>query len=147
MHKVLKILVAVLSLIGIIGLVRIIMTGEEEAKAIIGSGEGILFETMSSIAYIILILAIVIVVIFIFKNLFTGGGNIKNTLIGVGAFVAVLLIGYLMSGGDTKEYFYNDIIATDSESQLVGGGLIAFYILSVVAILAMLFSGVKKIIK
>lgn len=147
MHKVLKILVAVLSLIGIIGLVRIIMTGEEEAKAIIGSGEGILFETMSSIAYIILILAIVIVVIFIFKNLFTGGGNIKNTLIGVGAFVAVLLIGYLMSGGDTKEYFYNDIIATDSESQLVGGGLIAFYILSVVAILAMVFSGVKKIIK
>lgn len=152
MHKILKIVVAVLSLVGIIGLVRILMTGEEEAKSIISSGEGVLFETMSSIAYIILILAVILVVFFVFKNLFTGGGNIKNTLIGVGAFVAVLLIGYLMSGGDPlvgvgKIYAYDDVLATESESQLVGGGLIAFYILSIVAIGTMVFSGVKKLIK
>ncbi|MEJ6791212.1 MAG: hypothetical protein QNK89_00330 [Lacinutrix sp.] len=157
MHKILKIVVAILSLVGIIGLVRIIMTGEKEAKDIISSGEGVLFETMSSIAYIILILAIIIVVFFVITNLFSGGGNIKNTLIGVGAFAAILIIGYLVSGGDPlvgqefpemgKVYAYDDVFATEGESRLVGGGLISFYILSFVAILAMLFSGVKKIIK
>ncbi|WP_034060991.1 membrane protein [Lacinutrix jangbogonensis] len=147
MHKILKIVVAVLSLIGVIGLVRIIMTGEEEAKAIISSGNGVLFETMSSIAYIILVLAIILVIFFVFKNLFTGGGDIKNTLIGLGAFVAVLLIGYLVSGGDSLNYEYDGVVATAGKSQLVGGGLVSFYILSVVAILAMVFSGVKKLIK
>ena len=157
MHKILKIVVAVLSLIGIIGLVRIIMTGEEEAKAIISSGNGVLFETMSSIAYIILILAIILVIFFVITNLFSGGGNIKNTLIGVGAFAAILIIGYLFSGGDPlvgkefpvmgKVYAYDDVFATESESRFVGGGLVAFYILGIIAIASMLFAGVKKLIK
>ncbi|AUC83217.1 hypothetical protein [Lacinutrix sp. Bg11-31] len=157
MHKILKIVVAVLSLVGIIGLARIIMKGEEEAKAIISSGNGVLFETMSSVAYIVLAITLALVVFFVFKNLFTGGGNIKNTLIGAGAFVAVLIIGYLVSGGDPlvgkewpvmgKVYAYDDVFATEGESRFVGGGLVSFYILSVVAILAMVFSGVKKLIK
>ena len=152
MHKGLKIIVAILSLIGIIGLVRIIMTGEEEAKALMASGNNnTLFETMSWMAYIIFAIAVVLVIIFVFKNLFSGGGNIKNTLIGVGAFVLVLIIGYVMSGGDplvgTDKYAYDGVLATEGESKFVGGGLIAFYILSVVAIGAMIFSGVKKLIK
>jgi len=157
MHKILKIVVAVLSLIGIIGLVRIIMTGEEEAKAAISSGTGVLFETMSTIAYIILVLAIILVVIFVITNLFSGGGNIKNTLVGIVAFAVVLIIGYLVSGGDAlvgkelpvigKVYAYDDVFATEGESRLVGAGLISFYILSIVAIGAMVLSGVKKIIK
>ena len=147
MHKILKIVVAVLSIAGIISLFRIMAKGEEEVKGLAAAGDTSLLEPMAWIGYIILALTLALVIFFVFKNLFTGGGNIKNTLIGVGAFVAVLLIGYLVSGGDAMEYKYDDIIATDSKSQLVGGGLVSFYILSVVAILAMVFSGVKKLIK
>jgi len=147
MHKILKIVVAILSLIGIVSLFRIIAKGEEEVKGLAAAGDTSLLEPMAWIAYIILALTLALVVLFVISNLFKGGGNIKNTLIGVGAFAVVLLIGYLMSSGDTMQYFYNDVAATDKESQLVGGGLVAFYILSVVAIVAMLFAGIKKIIK
>lgn len=152
MHKILKIVVAVLSLVGIVSLFRIIATGEEEVKGLAEAGDTSLLAPMMWMAYIILALAILLVLVFIFKNLFSGGGNIKNTLIGVGAFAAVLIIGYAVSGGDElvgidKVYAYDDVLATENESRLVGGGLVAFYILSIVAIGSMLFSGVKKIIK
>jgi hypothetical protein len=147
MHKILKIVVAVLSLVGIVSLFRIMATGEEEVKGLAAAGDTSLLEPMTWIAYIILALTLALVVFFIFKNLFSGGGNIKNTLIGVGAFLAVLLVGYLVSGGDAMQYAYDGVIATPGKSQLVGGGLVAFYILGVVAIGTMLFSGVKKLIK
>lgn len=147
MHKILKIVVAVLSLAGIVSLFRIIAKGEEQVKGLAAAGDTSLLEPMAWIAYIVLAITLGLVVFFIFKNLFTGGGNIKNTLIGVGAFVAVLLIGYLLSGGDTNQYEYDGVVATAGKSQLVGGGLVAFYLLSVIAILAMVFSGVKKLIK
>lgn len=151
MHKILKIVVAVLSVAGIVSLFRIMAKGEEGVKGLAAAGDTSLLEPMAWIGYIILALTLALVVFFVFKNLFTGGGDIKNTLIGFGAFVAVLLIGYLVSGGDvlvgTDVYAYDGVLATENESQLVGGGLVAFYILSIVAILAMVFSGVKKLIK
>ena len=151
MHKILKIVVAVLSLAGIVSLFRIIAKGEEEVKGLAAAGDTSLLEPMAWIAYIILALTLALVVLFVFKSLFTGGGNIKNTLIGVGVFALVLLFGYFTSGGDplvgTETYAYDGVLATEGESKLVGGGLKAFYILSVVAILAMVFSGVKKLIK
>ena len=151
MHKILKIVVAVLSLIGIISLFRIISKGEEEVKALAAAGDTSLLEPMAWMAYIILALTVVLVVFFIFTNLFSGGGNIKNTLIGLGAFALVLIIGYVVSGGDplvgTPTYAYDDVLATEGQSRLVGAGLVAFYILSVVAIVSMIFSGVKKLIK
>ena len=151
MHKILKIVVALLSIAGIISLITIVLKGTEEIEGLAAVGDTSILEPIAWIGYIMLALTVLVVIIFVFRNLFTGG-DIKNTLIGVGAFVAVLLIGYLVSGNDPlvgvdKIYAYDDILATENESRLVGGGLIAFYILSVVAIGSMLFSGVKKLIK
>jgi len=151
MHKFLKILVAVLSLVGIISLFSIIAKGEDEVKSLAAAGDTALLEPMIWIAYIILALTLLLVILFIIINLFSGGANIKNTLIAVGAFLVVLIIGYAVSGNDplvgTDTYAYDDVLATESESRFVGGGLIAFYILSIVAIVSMIYSGVKKIIK
>ena len=152
MHKILKIVVALLSLVGIISLFRIITTGEEEVKGLAAAGDTSLLEPMIWISYIILALTLALVIFFVITSLFSGGGNIKNTLIGFGAFAAVLIIGYGVSGNDPlvgvgKIYAYDDVLATEGESRLVGGGLIAFYILSIVAIGSMLFAGVKKLIK
>ncbi|WP_055435967.1 hypothetical protein [Lacinutrix algicola] len=150
MHKILKIVVAVLSLVGIISLFRIIAKGEEEVKGLAAAGDTSLLEPMAWIAYIILALTLALVIFFVITNLFGGSGNIKNTLIGVGAFALVLIMGYALSGGDPlvgKVYAYDGVMATEGESRFVGGGLIAFYILSVVAIASMVFSGVKKLIK
>ncbi|WP_299121989.1 hypothetical protein [uncultured Winogradskyella sp.] len=145
MHKILKIVAAVLSLIGIVSLVRIIAAGDEAIKT---GGEDGLFEPMAWIGYITLGITVLFVLFFVLKNLFTNTANLKNTLIGVGAFLAVLLIAYLVSGGDPMKYELQEdnTFATDGQSTMVGAGLVAFYILLAVAAITMIFSGVKKII-
>ncbi|WP_397363751.1 hypothetical protein [Olleya sp. R77988] len=147
MHKILKIVALVLSLAGIGALINIIIKGDETIKGLALDGDTSTVEPMAWIAYIILGLVLLFVVIFVFKNLFTSGKSLKNTLIGVGAFLAILLIAYLVSGGDTNQYKYNGLVASDGESKMVGAGLVAFYVLGAVAVATMLFSGIKKLIK
>ena len=68
LHKILKIVAAVLSLAGIISLIRIIVAGDEAIET--GEKAG-LVEPMAWIAYIILGLVLLFVVVFVVKNLFT----------------------------------------------------------------------------
>ena len=143
MHKILKIVALVLSLAGIGLLIGILATGDEAIKA----GDNAVVDYMSYVAYIVLFIILLSVIIFVFKNLFSNTGSLKNTLIGVGAFLAVLIVAYAVSGGDTMVYKYGGSPVTEGESHLVGAGLIAFYVLILTAAAAMLFSGIKKLIK
>jgi hypothetical protein len=139
-----KILVALLGLLGIIFLVRIVAAGDEAIKT---GGQDGLVEPMAYVAYVILALVIVFVLFFVIKNLITNTVGLKNTLIGVGAFAFVLIIAYVVSGGDVMKYDLQEGgFATDGTSQLVGAGLVAFYLLLAIAAGAMIFSGAKKII-
>lgn len=139
-----KILVAILGLLGIIFLARIVAAGDEAIKT---GGEDGLVDPMAYIAYVILALVLVLVVFFVIKNLFTDTRGLKNTIIGVGAFAAVLLISYVVSSGDLKKYALQEGgFATESTSQLVGAGLTAFYLLLAVAAGAMIIAAAKKII-
>ena len=146
LHKILKIVALLLSVLGIVFLGRIIAEGDDEIKAAALAGDTSIVEPMAFIAYIILGLVLLFVVVFVLKNLFTNTSGLKNTLIGVGAFVVVLIISYVSAGGDTRAYKLQEGIATDAQSQMVGAGLTAFYILIIVAAIAMIFSGVKKVI-
>ena len=146
LHKILKIVALVLSVLGIVFLGRIIAEGDEEIKAAALAGDTAIVEPMAIIAYIILGLVLLFVVVFVLKNLFTNTSGLKNTLIGIGAFAAVLIISYVVSGGDPIQYKLQDGFATDGQSTMVGAGLVAFYVLIVIAALAMIFSGVKKVI-
>lgn len=151
LHKILKIVALVLSLAGVVFLGRIIAEGDEEIKAAALAGDTAIVEPMAIIAYIILGLVLLFVVGFVVKNLFTNTAGLKNTLIGVGAFAVVLIISYVISNGPDESfakglYKYGDTMASEGESKLVGGGLIAFYMLIVIAAVSMIYSGVKKTI-
>ncbi len=143
MYKILKIVAAALGLIGIIFLIRIIAVGDEAIKA----GDDGAIDPMAYVAYIILGITLAFVLFFVLKNLFTQTGSLKSTLLGVGAFATVLIIAYAVSGGDTTVYKYNGLAASEGESQMVGAGLVSFYILMVGAAAAMVLSGIKKIFK
>jgi hypothetical protein len=139
-----KVLVGILGLLGVIFLVRIVAAGDEAIKT--GGEEG-LVDPMAIIAYVILALILVLVVFFVIKALFTNTGGLKKTLMGVGAFAAVLILAYVVSGGDVMKYNLQEGgVASDSASQLVGAGLVAFYLLLALAAGAMLYAGAKKII-
>ena len=68
MHRILKIVAAVLGVLGIIFLVRIISAGDEAIKS--GEKAG-LVDPMAFTAYVILAIVVGFVVFFVVKNLFT----------------------------------------------------------------------------
>jgi len=147
LHKIIKIVAAILGLAGIIFLIMIIAKGDEAIKAAALDGDTSAVDPIALTAYLMLGIVLVFVIFFVIQNLITHPHTLKTALIGAGAFFLVLIIAYAVSGGDTTDYFYNNIKATDAESRMVGAGLIAFYILIVVAALSMLFAGAKKMIK
>ena len=145
MYKILKIVAAVLSLLGIIFLVRIIAKGDEPIKAAALNGDTAIVDPMAWVTYAIFALTLLFVLFFVIKGLFTDTGSLKNTLIGIGAFAVVLVIAYVLSSGsDAAKYMYNGAPSTTMESHLAGAGLIAFYILIITAAATMIWAGVKK---
>ncbi len=148
LHKILRIIAAVLSLIGAVLLAMIISTGDDVIDAAyLSGGDTGSVDNMIYISYVIFGLVLAFVLIFVIKNLFSNTGSLKSTLLGAGAFVAVLVVSYLFSGGDTTAYFDQGVQVTEGTSKLVGAGIASFYIFGALAIFSILFSGIKKFIK
>ncbi len=138
LHKVLKIIAFALAIIGAIFALMIIAGDEESAISVTGN--------MLYITYVVLGIVLAMVLIFVVKGLFAG--NIKKTLLTVGAFLAVILISYGVSSGtdlDLTPFTDKGMKVDESISKYVGAGLNAFYVLAVLAIASMAFSGAKKI--
>jgi len=144
-QKLLTIILGILGIISMVFLAIIISTGDEAIKQGEGSGS---VDTYMYLSYAILFLTIAFVLLFVIKGFFSG--NIKKTLMSVGAFLAVILISYILSSGTDLDLTpFNDkgLGITEAISKNVGAGLIAFYILAFLAIASMIFSGFKKISK
>ncbi len=143
LHKILKYLALVIGVIGLILLGRILA---EDADAIEASADlqNSLLAPIMYLSYFVLLVVLVLVAIFVIKGLFKG--NIKNTLIAVGAFIAVIVIAYLVTDGSQMTLKDGDILSA-SASHWVSAGLVTFYILAGIAILAMVISGIKKLTK
>lgn len=142
-QKLLTIILGIIGIISIVFLFVIINVGDEAISA--GESSGAV-DTFMYISYIILFATIALVLLFVIKGLFSG--DIKKTLMSVGAFVAIILISYVLSSGtdlDLTPFNSKGLGITEAVSKNVGAGLIAFYILGFLAIVSMIFSGFKKI--
>lgn len=142
LHKILKIAALLLSIVGIIFLAMIVSKGDDAVRAT-GSGvDGILY-----VAYIMFALVLVFVLVFVFKGLMAG--NIKKTLISVGMFLLIVVVSYAMSSGSDVDTLplVDGLPISESGSRWVGAGLYTFYIMALLAIGSMVFSGITKIKK
>ncbi|NNC50152.1 MAG: hypothetical protein HKO01_06415 [Flaviramulus sp.] len=138
LHKILKILAFTLAIIGAIFALLIIAGDEDTAQSM---GGNLLY-----VAYLVLGIVLALVLLFVLKGLFKG--DIKKTLTTVGAFLAIVVIAYVISSGtdlDLQPFNDKGLGITEAISKNVGAGLYAFYILAVLAIGSMLYGGVKKI--
>ena len=139
LHKILKIVAFALAIIGAI-FALIIMAGDEETAQNMSGN-------MLYIAYAVLGIVLLLVLLFVLKGLFAG--DIKKTLMTVGAFAAVVIISYVISSGsdlDLKPFTDKGLDVTESVSKNVGAGLYTFYILAALAIGSMLYGGAKKML-
>lgn len=138
LHKILKIVAFALAILGAIFALTIIAGDSDTALSMSGN--------MLYVTYAVLGLVLALVFIFVIKGLFAG--DLKKTLITVGAFIAVLVISYGVSSGtdlDLTPFTDKGLDVDEGTSKVVGAGLNAFYVLGVVAIGSMLIGGVKKI--
>ena len=128
MYKIVKILAI---LIGVLGLILwVLLLGSESPYA----------DIMINIAKFLVIITAAVVLIFTIKNLISHPDKLKKALIAIVGFVVIVGIGYVLADGTAQG------TASASDSKWVGTGLWTFYILTIVAVAAMVISGVKKIL-
>ena len=141
LHKILKIVALILSLVGIVLFAMLVNKGDE---VIVQTGEGI--DGYLYVAYIMFALVLLFVLIFVLKGIFAG--NLKKTLISVGLFLLIGIISYMMASSSVEGLpLVDEKVISESSSKWVGTGLYAFYILAIMAIGSMVFSGIKKLTK
>lgn len=144
LQKLLKIVAIVIGVISIFFLGSIISTGDEAIKA--GDASGTI-DIFMNVSYVVLAIAVIIVLAFSVLNLVSNTGGLKNTLIGVGAFVVLSLLCYFGLANGVETTLKDGDILSESGSRLVGAGLYLFYFLAVIAGGIMLGFGIKKMAK
>jgi len=150
LHKITKVIMGILGVAGLIfaGIVAT-LDGEGLKQQVKDLGIQNVeipssINAIALISYIVLAICVFLVVIFVIKGLFSG--NAKNTLIGLGAFLIVIAISYLLASGVETPMRDGKILSANG-ARWVSAGLNAFYILAILAIVAMLGGGLKKLIK
>lgn len=138
LHKISKIVALVLGVAGILLWGMLTIKGDEAVIA--SGGEGL--DSFLYVAYLTFAILLITVVSFVTKGI--AAGDVKKTLMSVGAFVLIFVISYVMADG-VETFTKDGELVTAQTSRFIGTGLYAFYIMSVLAIIAMAFSGVKKL--
>jgi len=146
LQTIVKIISAVFGLLGVIFLFRIIGAGDEEIKMAAGTGDFSTVSPLVSLAIAILFITISITLVFSILNLASSSRKLKKALIFIGCFVLVTAIAFAASDGVETPMKDGEVLSA-SGSRWVGTGLRMFYILATLAILSMVLSGAKKILK
>jgi uncharacterized membrane protein len=139
LHKVTKIAAIVISILSLVALGGLMATSDSEDNSWISP--------LIYLSYVILLACVVVVVIYILKNLFSNKENLKKTLIYIGVFFGVVLLSFILADGSEIKSASNEVIASESTSKWVSTGLNTFYLLAIVAIGTMFWTGFNKIKK
>ncbi len=94
---------------------------------------------------LVFVLALVATLVTVLSSLFKNPASLKKTVIGLVLFLVVVAISYFVATGVETPMKDGEMLSANG-AQWVGAGLNAFYILAIVAVGAMLVSGVKKAI-
>ena len=145
-QKIVKIVAGLLGVLGVIFLFRIIGAGDEEIKMAAAMGDYGTVSPLISIAQLILYVSVAATIIFSLLNLFGDGQKLKKALISVGFLVVVVGLAYALSSGVETPLKDGEVLSA-SGARWVETGIRVFYYLAAIAIGAMAYSGVKRLIK
>ena len=94
-------------------------------------------------AYVVLFIIISSVLYFGIKNMIGNKSSLMNTLKGIGSFLALFIICFLIASGEETLMREGKILSAIS-SKFIGAALFMFYSLIIIASGAMLFFGLKN---
>jgi len=134
LQKALTVAIAVISVIGLAFWIMIIK-GDDDSSAI---------DMMLWLGKILVYGAGAIAIVLSLKNIASNPAKIKVAGIAIIALLAIVGISYAMSTGQEVLSETGEQMVSESGSKMVGTGLRVFYLLIIVALGAMVASGVKK---
>ena len=146
LENIIKIVCAVLGLLGIVFLFRIIATGDDEIKMAASMGDFGLISPLISLSMFIFFITVAATIIFSLINLSSDTGKLKKAMVFIGFLIIVVGIAYASSSGIETPMKDGEILSA-SGSRWVGTGIRVFYILASVAVLSMIAFGARNIIK
>ena len=146
LENIIKIVCAVLGLLGVIFLFRILATGDDDIKMAASMGDFSLISPLISLSMFILFITVAVTIIFSLINLASNPGKLKKSMIFIGFLIIVIAIAYASSTGVETPMKDGQVLSA-SGSKWVGTGIRVFYILASVAVLSMIAFGARNIIK
>ncbi|OUS15554.1 hypothetical protein A9Q93_06655 [Nonlabens dokdonensis] len=156
LHKVLKYLVLLLSVIAMGFFFYTLAIGDEAIELNTEGSQAVTVSPLIILAYITLGLIVLIVVLFVLKGLFTNPDALKKSGISVGLLLLVAAISYALAddlntvgfveGGEVIE-LDNGSELSKGTSKLIGTSLYMFYILAFVAVATVVWAGISKQLK
>jgi len=144
-----KILKIVLIVIGVIGAIMsfFMMPSKDDPDAINSIGINIMF----ILTWVLLIAATVTALFYGLRKMMTTPGGLKKALFAIGALAVLFIIGYALSSGDEAQAVVDvfdgkEIQPTTGTVKTIGMLLNVFFGMTLVAVLLMIWPGIKKLI-
>ena len=145
-QKLTNYLVVVLGILGLGLLLAILFQGDDTIEMNALQGD---FGSVSYIIYLaqlVLAIAVFLSLGFSLKNLASDKQKMISSLKAIGAFLTVLVLAYLFSSGEETALQDGEVLSA-SGARWVETGIRIFYFLTVIAVCAMGFGSVRKLIK
>ncbi|TAI47091.1 hypothetical protein [Flagellimonas allohymeniacidonis] len=142
MNKIIKI---VLIAIGLLAAVLWFSLPSSDDPDAINSGA---MNFMFIIMYLLLAIAAISAIVFGFGKLFSTPGSLKKALFAIGGLAIIVAISYGLSSDNAavvETMSQRGVETTEGTVKNVGMGLNVFFILSAVAVVLMVFPGLKKL--
>lgn len=136
------ILIALLGLSGVLSIYFYVATDFQELSNA-GSTSGLLIYW----SYLLIFIATAATLAFSTMGMIKNPKNAKTALIGIVGIVVVCVLGYVFAGDEVFTNINGEVMADASTSKKSEAGLIAFYILIVVAIGSIIYAEVSKMFK
>ena len=145
-QNIIKIVSAILGVLGVIFLFRIMGAGDDQIKMNASMGDYSSVSPLITLALLIFSIAVIVTLIFSILNLASDTKKLKKALITSGLFLLVVVIAYGLSDGVETPMKDGEVLSAGG-SKLVETGILSFYMLTIIAFVSMMFSGIKKILK
>ncbi|MBT8181650.1 MAG: hypothetical protein KJO53_08680 [Eudoraea sp.] len=143
MNKIVKIVLVVLGVLSAILWYQ--LPGRDvPASEAVGSAA---MNFMFIITYILLGIAVAVSLVFTIKGLFANPKSLKKTLMVTGGFVLVVIFSYILASGtdvSIEEMANRGIATSETTIRRIGTGLNMFFLLVLIAIVAMALGAFKK---
>jgi hypothetical protein len=95
------------------------------------------------LSYLAMAVSFFAVIYFVFKNLITHKEQLKRALISLGLFAAIVLIAFIFADG--SEIKMKEVVISPMYSKLISTSLNTFYILAVISVGVLAWTGFSKI--